>query len=212
MHRLTVGIAVALILLALHPIAGQENAVQVEEPTYEGKTISQWIEVLKSPSWVDRSRAANSLGAIGPAAKAAVCSLRRALLDEHYELCKANAEAIFRITGDLQDRIALLTEQLHDPNWTVRSDAAYELGEIEPKTQDVVSALTAALMHDTNWKVRNAAARAWGGSSRRHRMWCRLSQQPSKMNIGVSVSRPLAASGLEAAPIPSRLSRHLSKP
>jgi len=64
-------LSIPLLLLCLPVCAIHAE----EEPTHEGKTVSEWIEALKDEDGDDRGGAAEALGKIGPAAKAAVHEL-----------------------------------------------------------------------------------------------------------------------------------------
>src|SRR5262249_10422307 len=66
-----------LLLLAALPSWGEE------EPSYEGKTVSQWTkEVQKGQFVIDRRDAAIALAKIGPKAKAAVNTLAASYKEE----------------------------------------------------------------------------------------------------------------------------------
>jgi hypothetical protein len=59
------GILLALTLLGLSYWAWQRYH-QPPEPTYEGKTLDQWIEDLSDPDYAVSDRAADVLVTIGP--------------------------------------------------------------------------------------------------------------------------------------------------
>lgn len=81
MNKRFLAVLVACLLLSLL------NAE--EEPSYQGKTLSQWIEALKDENWLVRSGAADALATIGPDAKAAP-ALVNALKDEDMFACGPN--------------------------------------------------------------------------------------------------------------------------
>jgi hypothetical protein len=75
-----------LVLVDVGLAAGQDSAsaAQGNEPSYEGKTINQWIAQAKDKDGLVRKAAANTLGQIGPKAKAAIPALTDLLKDENW--------------------------------------------------------------------------------------------------------------------------------
>ena len=69
-----------LLLLACLPLCALRAE---EERTYKGKTVSEWIEALKDEDGDDRGGAAEALGKIGPAARAAVPARSQAITAKH---------------------------------------------------------------------------------------------------------------------------------
>jgi len=176
-----------VLLLAALPLCALHAE---EEPTYEGKTVSEWIEALKDEDKDVRSGAAEALGEIGPAAKPAVPALIEALGDEDSRvpvfaaaLVKIGADAVpalvvalkenkrqvrpwaasilARIGPDARAAIPALVEALRDGRKEVRWGAAHALGGIDPAARAATPALREALK-DQDRDVRAAAASALG--------------------------------------------------
>src|SRR5262245_39052081 len=59
------------------------RAQEKKEPSFEGKSLSEWVKLLKSPKAEVRGEAARALGQIGPKAKSAVPALIDALKDKN---------------------------------------------------------------------------------------------------------------------------------
>jgi len=88
---------IPLLLLACLPLCALHAE---EEPTYDGKTITEWIEALEDKDVAVRKSAAEALSRIGPDAKAAVPSLIQALKDKEWFVHEAAAKALKKIRGE----------------------------------------------------------------------------------------------------------------
>src|SRR5687768_6444566 len=78
-----------LVAVCQLPAWGQDDG-----PTYEGKTVGQWVVQLKHRDPDARVEAARSLGKIGPGARAAVPALAEALDDTELEVRIRACEAL----------------------------------------------------------------------------------------------------------------------
>lgn len=108
-----------------------------KEETYEGRTIGQWIMVLQDEEDLScpspREKAAHVLGKIGPAAKAAVPALTKALKDEGRQqepIRREAAWALGHIGPEAKPCIPSLYEALNDEWVDVRVCAHYALAKI----------------------------------------------------------------------------------
>ena len=134
-----------------------------KEATYNGKTVSQWMEALKDNSIRNRRGAVFALGQIGPAAKDAVPALIEALKDKDGKARVYAASALAKIDPASKDAVPALIGALKDKDGVVRSAAASALCGIRPLSKDLVPALIGALKNDKSSGVRRAAADGLGG-------------------------------------------------
>src|SRR5262245_44010924 len=128
MRRLLI---VAAVLL-LRPVA--RCPAQEKEPTHEGKSLSRWVEQFRTARGNERNRAADAIGAMGPAAAEAVPVLVEALKDDDYHVPRALA----RIGPPA---LPALKAALGHEQPAVRSGAAEALGEMGPPARTAVAAL-----------------------------------------------------------------------
>ena len=108
---------------------------------------------------VAKSRAALSLGKIGPPANGAIDDLDYALDDEDGWVRINSAEAIWKITGDVSRAAPAMVEELKHPNRQIRIKAYRFFKTVGPKASSSIAGLTRLLQHK-NGKVRLAAAKA----------------------------------------------------
>lgn len=78
------------------------------------KSVSDLIDALEDNYWLHRSRAAESLGKLGPQAREAVPALRNALGDSHIEVRRDVTEALGKIGFDAADVVPELVTSLDD--------------------------------------------------------------------------------------------------
>lgn len=175
------------VLFVLRECFGQ-GAAEEAEPTYQGKTISEWITDLKHNSPAIHSKACDALGAIGkpavpalaaalkekggfrafaasilmnlgPDAEAAVSTLVATLTDQDAVVRLRAAQALVKITPNYDAAIPTLIESLKVKVEFARADAATILGDLGPEAKVAVPALREALQ-DRREQVRQAAAQA----------------------------------------------------
>jgi HEAT repeat protein len=84
------------------------------------------IDALQNDYWLRRSRAAEALGKLGPAAKDAVRALRNALRDSHREVRREAAEALAKIGPEAAEAVADLVASLGDPDLGISAQNALE--------------------------------------------------------------------------------------
>ena len=152
---------------------GQPQDEKQKDTAYQGKTVSQWIEVLKDKDVRVRNAAATALGQIGPAAKAAVPALIEALKDKDRTVRRVAAFVLGQIGPAAvpaliealkKDRVGrystavvdalgkigpvavpALIEALKDKESYVRMYAAEALGQFAPAAKATVPALMESL-------------------------------------------------------------------
>jgi HEAT repeat protein len=134
---------------------------QEKEPTYEGKTVSQWVERLKNRQdyyVFQRVAAAEALRKMGAAAKAAVPALADALRDRERDVQLAAAEALAKMGAEAQQAVPALCELLTNGDTRLGSAAADALGKMGAAAKAAAPALQTVLK-DPDQK-RYAAAEA----------------------------------------------------
>src|SRR5262249_52684779 len=110
-----------------YPAPAAQAAPDKSEPSYQGKTLDEWIKLLKDGDAKVRGTAALALRQLGPAARPAVPALIAALKD---------ADPYVRIEASLAlgkigpDAIPALTEALKAKNRYQRMGAALALGHM----------------------------------------------------------------------------------
>ncbi len=159
---------------------------QSKEPTYDGRTLSEWVAVAKQQSpamrWATwekmtpaavpaltellkhtdrqvRVYAVSALEHIGSKAKSAIPDLMELLKDKDADVRQAVAKSLGAIDPEAKTVVPMLTELLKDNHWYVRWTAAWTLRKMGPKAKAAMPALTQSLQ-DTNVRVREAAAKA----------------------------------------------------
>ncbi len=142
---------------------------QPEVRAYAAKTLweidpqSRLAAVKTLEHLVDSTRpglrplAAFFLGYIGPEAKSALPTLKRALANSNSVEQLQIAEAVARINPADPDAVNVLLGGLQDPEAGVRFQAAYSLGEVSPVHAARVLGGLAVAMHDQHPQVRQAA-------------------------------------------------------
>ena len=123
-----------------------------------GGVIPMLIDALKDKDAIVRGEIAESLGFIGPDAKAAIPAVRALLKDPIPEVRSKAAFALGGFGEDAKAAVPDLVKLFKDKDERVRAEAAEVLGNIGPDSKDAV-ALTAALK-DRNKDVRKNAAEA----------------------------------------------------
>jgi HEAT repeat protein len=140
----------------------KDQAKAAEEPSYNGRSLSEWIVRLKALTNAERAEAALSLGQMGKQAQKAVPALIAALSDDSWNddfvLCRA-AVALSKIGDRGPNVLKALGDALADRHPSVRATAATSLDILDDQSPSVVQALTEAL-NDGDSMVRATAAHA----------------------------------------------------
>ncbi len=147
--------------LALLMCLAAPAQLRAAEMIYQGKTTTQWIELLKSNDPGMRLSAAWALGEIGPHAVAAVPALIAVFTDQNTNARWNALEAVGKIGPGAAQAVPDLIEVLKHQEATTRWKAAWSLGAIGPGASAAVPSLTNALQ-DGDPDVRAHAAQALG--------------------------------------------------
>jgi HEAT repeat protein len=135
-----------------------------QEPSRNGKPLSEWIALLKSSDVGLRNNAASVLISFGPQAAPAAKALAITLTDENADVRRHSALALGAIgprAAEAKD--ALRNAAKKDTNASVRVWAARALAEISPdQVDEAVDALTSILTDERGGADRTAAADGLG--------------------------------------------------
>ena len=134
------------------------------EPRAQGKPLSYWASQAREASPESRRWAADALGTIGLADKAAIPALIELLGDKDHDVRSQALYAMrhMRPMGSVaKEAVPVLTELLRAGDLDARSDAALVLETIGPVAKTSIPALT-ELRRDNDSRVRSHAAYALG--------------------------------------------------
>jgi len=112
-------ITMLLALLVVAPLTARAQTQiwlpqLTNDTTWDGRPLSAWIADLKEPAPYTRHKAAYTISALGPAAKAAVPALIEALKDPARTVRYAAAYALSEIGAGATEAIPALTEAEDD--------------------------------------------------------------------------------------------------
>lgn len=127
------------------------------DPASTALAVGTLQEMLDSTVPGVRPLAAFYLGYIGPEARAALPTMKRALANSESTEQLQIAEAVARINPEDRDAVTVLIGGLRDPDSQVRFQAAYALGEVSPVHAQAVVPELATAMKDQSEQVRQAA-------------------------------------------------------
>ena len=158
-------------------------------PSYQGKTLSEWIALTKDKDEKVRSEAAWALVRIGSEAKSAIPALTELLKDKDGLVRWAAIETLGKIGPEAKTAVPALTELLKDRDDNVQW-AAKSLGMIGPDAKAAVPALT-ELLKDKDVDVRWSAVMALGsiGSETKNAIPTRRVFGTSSANAGAVMAR-----------------------
>jgi outer membrane protein assembly factor BamB len=139
----------------LLPAAGDNRPAGELRPA-KSKTLRELVGDLRSKKTVVRVAAADALGAMGTAAKAAVPDLVRGLADEDFWTGSAVADALSAVG---EPAVPALIEVVENGQGTARLRAMIALGGIGPTAKAASPALRKALQDKTP-RIRDVAAQA----------------------------------------------------
>jgi hypothetical protein len=114
MKRISFVLALVLVAPAVRAQTTFDIPQLTNDTTWDGRPLSAWIADLQEPAPYTRHRAAYTISALGPAAKAAVPALIEALKDPARTVRYAAAYALSEIGAGATDAIAALTEAEDD--------------------------------------------------------------------------------------------------
>jgi HEAT repeat protein len=118
----------------------------LQEPTYQEKTVDEWIKQATDANPQLRLESVHALAKIGLEAKIAIPPLIK-LLRDNDEQVRSTAHQALRKMG--QPAVTALTELLHDKNLSVRTSAAQALEVFGPDAKSAVPALAELLGDST---------------------------------------------------------------
>jgi HEAT repeat protein len=124
---------------------------------FDGKSIDEWIELLRSGNSDQRQTAAYALGRRSMASKAAIEELCRALRDKDVFVAQAADIALGRLGPYAVEALPALIKALKDGDEFTRQNVASTIVEIGPAAVSAVPALITALRDDCNFVRGNAA-------------------------------------------------------
>ena len=131
------------------------------EPAYDGKPLGYWVTQSKDKDRAVREAAADALGEIGPAAKAAVPALVELLKDKERQVPFVAAVALGKIGPAAKGATPALMEMLKGKDKIARSAAAWALWNIgDPKAKEEALRTLADLLKDKEGEVSSIAAAA----------------------------------------------------
>jgi HEAT repeat protein len=143
----------ALALLRLDPASVRALGADEKEPRVKGKTVKEWIELLKSaPSPRAKGEAAQALGEFNDKGEVAVPALTEALKTAHPEVKYYSAQALSQIGSA---GVPGLIEALKSKDVGTRVNGAKWLGSVQPAPKAAVAPLSEAL------KDENRTVRTW---------------------------------------------------
>ena len=130
---------------------------QAKEPTYQGKTLGEWMIIAKNEDTAARADAALAIGNMGPTAEAAIPVLTDLLKDRFAGISQLAMEALIKIG---RPAIPALKGMLKDENKSARHYAADCLLGISPNGPEATAAFetTMELLTDKDAVVRCWAA------------------------------------------------------
>jgi HEAT repeat protein len=146
-----------LCLVWLSPFASSQDK-KSEEPSYRGRTLSEWRRDLKAEDAEVRRKAALALAQMKAEAKPAVRDLAVALKDTNLQVRVAAATAIWRlgpIAKDAAPEVIRAYKEAEDEE--VRLMAGYALGKIGTASKDVVPTFCEVLRTGESKAKRQAA-------------------------------------------------------
>ena len=128
------------------------------KPPYEGKSVEQLQQMLRSDDVATQVQACYGLGRLGPRGAPAVPLLTPRLHSREVLVRENAALALGKIGPAAREAVGGLTELLRDPDWRIRRQAAMALGEIGPDAEPALPALKKLLKDQPT--VRRAAEEA----------------------------------------------------
>ncbi len=138
-------------------------AVQAQE--YDGRSLSAWVQQLRSADPAERARAASAIGTIaakpgGDAANSAIPALIQLLADGDDHVRWQATSALDSFGKRAATAAPALLERLRDPSWTVRQMALSALVKIRPPGAQALGEAQRLLREDPERGVRASAAEA----------------------------------------------------
>ncbi len=128
------------------------------KPPYEGKSVDQLEEMLKSEDSARQVQGAYGLSRLGPEASPAVPTLIELLNSPNALVRQSAAAALGKIGPAAGSAVPALVRMLKDRDWLMRRHAAMALGDLGPTARAAVADLQA--LRGDRPTVREAAEQA----------------------------------------------------
>jgi HEAT repeat protein len=127
---------------------GHVRAADADEPTYEGKSLSYWVQRLRTAeNENDRTAAANAIQSFGPDAAPAVPALLKLLEDRSANYRNQVVSILCELGPVAKSAVPALIKSLEQKTCRCPDGMASILGSIGPAAKDAVPTLTALLKH-----------------------------------------------------------------
>ena len=130
-----------------------------EEVVYQGKPLSEWLEMLEGTNLSAKLSAINAVGKIRPEAKEAIPALIETIRQTRNHDKKILLGCNYALLAMGKEIVPYMISLLRDDEWEMRRGAAWILGKVGPDAKDAVPALAEALK-DPNPAVQKKAAEA----------------------------------------------------
>lgn len=102
-----------------------------QEPRYQSRTATVWLEELKDPNPGKRFRAAFALGEMEPKAQGALEALIEALNDPHTTVRFESIKALTKFGAAANSALPALRDRLNDPEESVKDAAKIAVQYLE---------------------------------------------------------------------------------
>jgi HEAT repeat protein len=188
-----------------------ESMIQVSQwytPPKPDLVVIEPLKVLRNRSWAAyeimeeresleaaQEAALRILGKFGPAAKAAVPTVTRALADPNPAIKLAAIKTLGQIGPAAKAAAPAVARALTDPNPSIKLAAVQALGQIGVQTRSAIPGLIQMLV-SSNESVREAAAEALGNIARADRNWA---SDPDATEAIAGLARQLGKPGKRRA-------------
>ena len=123
-----------LLLIAVSPASAQEMKMVKGQPTWDGRTLNEWIKDLSAPAPYTRHSAAYAIAEFGPKGAPAVPALIKNLEDDQPTVRYSSALALGDIGPTAKDAVEPLKKLLDDRNEDVAAIARKSLKKITGET------------------------------------------------------------------------------
>ena len=129
--RMPFAVAVlGVLLVAASPASAQEMKMVKGQPTWDGRTLNDWVKDLSAPAPYTRHSAAYAIAEFGEKGAPAVPALVKCLEDEQATVRYASALALGGIGPAAKDAVEPLKKLLDDRNDDVAAIARKSIKQI----------------------------------------------------------------------------------
>jgi hypothetical protein len=149
-------LVVALVGVCLGAERKPASTPQSKEPTYESKTLSEWVALAKGKDPAVRIEAAKALGEMGAGAIPALIEL---LKDKDWQIRIAATGALGKIGPEAKTAIPDITALLRDEEACVRIEAAWALAKMGAEAKNEATRVLTELLRNKMAGVRGIEER-----------------------------------------------------